>query len=228
MLSVVKTMERLEARRLRSLGWSVKEIEGHLAVSRASVSTWVRDVELSPDAQRRLAERGHLGAMISAERRSARARSVRLGYQEEGRRLARERGPDYAAGCALYWAEGEKDRNSVKVVNSDPEVLVYFLAFLRREFGVRNDRIKIRCNLFADHDSRRREIEDHWLGRLALPRTALGKTTVNRYSKYSQKKRTNRLPWGTCCLVLCSTEIVQMIYGSIQELGGFDRPEWLD
>jgi hypothetical protein len=50
---------------------------------------------------------------------------------------------------------------------------------------------------------------------------------VNRYSKYSEKKRTNRLPYGTCALVVCSTEIVQTIYGSIQELGGFDRPEWL-
>ena len=25
-----------------------------------------------------------------------------------------------------------------------------------------------------------------------------------------------------------STEIAQTIYGSIQELAGFDRPEWLD
>ena len=35
------------------------------------------------------------------------------------------------------------------------------------------------------------------------------------------------LPYGTCRLSVCSTEIVQTIYGSIQELGGFDRPEWL-
>jgi creatinine amidohydrolase/Fe(II)-dependent formamide hydrolase-like protein len=36
------------------------------------------------------------------------------------------------------------------------------------------------------------------------------------------------LPYGTCRLVVHSTEIVQTIYGSIQEYGGFDRPEWLD
>jgi hypothetical protein len=28
--------------------------------------------------------------------------------------------------------------------------------------------------------------------------------------------------------VVNSTEIAQTIYGSIQELAGFDRPEWLD
>ncbi len=48
------------------------------------------------------------------------------------------------------------------------------------------------------------------------------------YSKYSQKKRANKLPYGTCALVVDSTQLVQTIYGSIQELGGFDRPGWLD
>jgi hypothetical protein len=28
--------------------------------------------------------------------------------------------------------------------------------------------------------------------------------------------------------VINSTELAQTIYGSIQELAGFDRPEWLD
>jgi hypothetical protein len=84
------------------------------------------------------------------------------------------------------------------------------------------------CNLFADHERRQREIEDFWLDRLGLDRTSLKKTLVNRYSKYSQKKRMNKLPYGTCTLRVHSTEIVQTIYGSIQELGGFDRPAWLD
>jgi hypothetical protein len=47
-------------------------------------------------------------------------------------------------------------------------------------------------------------------------------------SKYNQKKRQNRLPFGTTALVVGSTGIRQTILGSIQELGGFDRPEWLD
>lgn len=84
------------------------------------------------------------------------------------------------------------------------------------------------CNLFADHEDRQREIEAYWLGRVGIPRSALRKSTVNRYSKYSQKKRTNKLPYGTCTLRVHSTRIVQTICGSIQEYGGFDHPEWLD
>ena len=79
----------------------------------------------------------------------------------------------------------------------------------------------------ATHE-RQREIEQFWLDQLRLPRTQLRKTILNNYSKHSQKKRKNKLPYGTCKLVLNSTQVVQTIYGSIQEYGGFERPEWLD
>ena len=59
---------------------------------------------------------------------------------------------------------GELDRVTrvvklLVLVNSDPEVLVYFIAFLRRHFGVPNERMRVRCNLFADHQERQREVE---------------------------------------------------------------------
>jgi hypothetical protein len=50
---------------------------------------------------------------------------------------------------------------------------------------------------------------------------------VNVYSKHSQKKRRNKLPYGTVRVCVHSTAIVQSIYGAIQEYGGFERPEWL-
>ncbi len=84
------------------------------------------------------------------------------------------------------------------------------------------------CNLFADHLKRQRDIEQFWLDRLGPPRSCLRKSMVNRYSKYSGKKRRNKPPYGTCRVAIHSTEIVQTIYGSIQAYGGFDRPEWLD
>ena len=88
--------------------------------------------------------------------------------------------------------------------------------------------MSIRCNLFADHLERQREIERFWLAALDLPANCLRKSIVNTYSKYSQKKRQNKLPYGTCRLAVHNTRIVQTIYGSIQEYGGFERPEWLD
>lgn len=227
-MSFVKTKERLEARRLRADGWSIKEIEQHLDVSRSSVSLWVRDVELGQEQRERLIERVRLGPLVAGERTAARAREVRRAYQEEGRRLVHEADASYAAGCMLYWAEGSKARNVVKLTNSDPELLVYFAQFLRLHFSITNDRLRVYCNLFADHVERQREVENFWLDRLGLTRESLRASTVNTYSKYSRKLRANKLPHGTTALVLHDTRVAQTIYGSIQELAGFDRPEWLD
>jgi hypothetical protein len=206
----------------------VKEIEHHLGVARSSVSLWVRDVALSDAARERLFRRTRLGPQVAAVRKAARAREVRRWYQDDGRALAHIQDPVYAAGCMLYWAEGSKSRNAAQICNADPEVIVYFAQFLRRYFDVAPNRMRLALNLFADHEQTQRQIEDFWLGRLSLPRTSLTKTRINSYSKYSQKKRCGKLPYGTARLTVSSTQIVQTIYGSIQEYGGFDRPEWLD
>ena len=163
------------------------------------------------------------GAAANAEKGRARRRE----YQREGARRAMTASPAYAAGCMLFWAEGDKCRNSVRISNSDPTLLAYFVDFLRNEFQVRDDKIVVACNVFEDHVERLREVEGFWLRTLGLPPTSLRKSVVNRYSKYSQKKRQN-LPYGTCRVAVHSTEIVQMLYGSIQQLGGFEREEWLD
>lgn len=206
----------------------MKEIARHLGVAPSSVSLWVRDVPLSAAQRHALAARIREGPLVSGERSRQRGLVRRGAFQDEGRRLARERGWPYAAGCMLYWAEGSKSRNHVQIVNSDPALLAYFARFLREQFSVKAEEMVIHCNLFADHLDRQHAVERFWLETLHLPPTQLRKSTVNRYSKYSQKKRTSMLPYGTCRLVVHSTQIVQTIYGSIQEYGGFERPEWLD
>ena len=106
-------------------------------------------------------------------------------------------------------------------------MLRLFVRFLRTYFEGCDDTLRVTCHLFADHAERQFEIEQYWLDVVALPRSALCKSFVNVYSKYSQKKRRNKLPHGTCRVTAHSTEIVQSIYGAIQEYGGFERPEWL-
>jgi transcriptional regulator with XRE-family HTH domain len=224
MLTAVKTAERLEARRIRrEEGASMKTIATRLGVSVSSVSLWVRDIELSPS--QRAALRNKISGGWSANAIAARRR--RRLSQEGGRALVRDADPLFVAGIMLFWAEGAKARNEAGIVNSDPELVRFFVRFLRRFYGVPDDRFRVACNLFADHLARQREIEQFWLDTLELPQSCLRKSMVNIYSRYSQRKRRGRLPYGTCKIVVCDTAVVQSIYGAIQEYAGFDRPEWL-
>jgi len=231
MFSDVKTEQREQARRLRrNEGASINEIATRVGVSKSSVSYWVRDIELTDEQTAELLRRNPAyNRQISGSGvQAARRREERIAYQLEGRRLARHGNPMHAAGCMLYWAEGEKSRNSLRFTNSDPEMVRFFVAFLRSCFNASDEIIRLRCNLFADHESRRREIECFWLEVTGLPRSCLCRSTVNVYSKYSKKKRSNRLPYGTVRIAVSRTKIVQGIYGAIQEYASFDRAEWLD
>ena len=208
-------------------GRSVKEIARSLSVSASSVSRWVRDVDLTP-AQRRALQAHDRGRRIEVGRlNSERARARRAEWQEEGRAAARARDPLHLAGCMLYWAEGSRSRDSVYFTNSDPAMIAFFLRFLVDALGARREAARIDLNLFADHRRDRARIERFWLDMLGLPRTCLRRSTVDVYSRYSTRKRLNRLPYGTCRVSVHSTRLVQGIFGAIQEYGGFERPEWL-
>jgi hypothetical protein len=148
--------------------------------------------------------------------------------QEEGRQIADRREALHVAGCMLYWAEGAKHRNQIRFTNSDPEMARLFVRFLRTYFNLTAENIRMTCNLFADHLDHQHQIERFWLDTLQLPPSSLCKSTVNVYSKYSKKKRLNKLPYGTCRVVVSRTRVVQSIFGSIQEYAGFERPAWLE
>jgi transcriptional regulator with XRE-family HTH domain len=226
----MKTAERDMARKLRrEQGLSIKEIERRLGVSRSSVSLWVRDIELTPEQHEALhGENAVLYRQLRGHAvRSARFRHQRLWWQVEGRAAAARGDAVHAAACMLFWAEGSKARNAVQLCNADPEIIRFFVAFLRHYFDVPDAKIRVACNLFADHLERQREVEQFWLDVVGVPRASLTKTMVNRYSRYSQKKRCNKLPYGTCRVTVHSTRIAHHLYGAIQEYGGFDRPEWL-
>ena len=227
----MKTAERQWARDLRRhRAMSVKEIARLVGVAPSSVSLWVRDVPLTADQLESLRQRNpaYNRQLRGANRNAERGRARRIDYQEEGRALARRREALHVAGVMLYWAEGSKSRNSIQFVNSDPAMTRLFVDFLRTYYEVTTEAFRLDCNLFADHAERQGEIEGFWLDALGFPPTCLRKSKVNVYSKYSKKKRKNKLPYGTVRVCVHSTPIIQSIYGSIQEYGGFDRPEWLD
>ena len=223
----MKTAERQEARRLRrEEGRSVKELAALLGVARSTVSLWVRDIELTPEQYEALRRR--MGGRIDGSRvNTLRALERHREFQNAGRAAARRGDVLHAAGCMLYWAEGSRNRHAIEFVNSDPAMVVFFLGFLRTCFGVPDLKVRVTCNLFADHAERQYKIEEFWLELLGLSRTCLRKSMVNRYSKHSKKKRRNKLPYGTCRLNVHNTKLVHEIRGAIQEYGGFEREEWL-
>jgi hypothetical protein len=228
----MKTEERDLARHLRrEHGLPINEIARRVGVSKSSVSFWVRDIELTAAQHARLRSmnpaynRQLNGSRTIAERYRARRRAA----QRHGRALARRLEPLHVAGCMLYWGGGAKSpKTQVCFSNSDPAMVSLFVRFLRTYFDVQPLDIRISCHLFADHLERQRQIERYWLDVVGLPDESLRKSVVNLYSRSSKRKRVNKLPNGTCQVVLSRVHVLQSILGSIQEYAGFERPAWLE
>ena len=232
MFSKVKTRERELARKLRREdGLPINEIARRVGVSKSSVSLWVRDIELTGDqiAALRLMNPAYNRQLSGWTKVAERHRANRVAAQESGRALARRCEPLHLAGCMLYWGEGAKGPpNQVCFSNSDPEMVRLFVTSLKEYFEIRDSDIRISCHLFADHLQRQREIERYWLDVAGVPDESLRKSVVNLYSRSSKRKRVNKLPNGTCQVVLSRVLVLQSILGSIQEYAGFERLAWLE
>lgn len=229
-----KPQERAAARQMRTRGMPIKRIAARLGVAPSSVLYWTRDITLTPEQRLRNA-RGPSGPQNPevvrrrVEAVKERARERRREAQLEGRMRARRGDGLHQAGCMLYWAEGAKGRNSVVFANSDRAMVVFFCRFLRQCFDVTSQQMTIRLNVYTSNGLTLREIEDHWLWALELPRSALRKHSLNHRPTSSSGGRRHKLPYGVCTLrATRSTAIVQHIYGAIQEYGGFEEPRWLD
>jgi transposase-like protein len=175
-LSKVKTEERTRARQLRrDEGLPIKEIARRVGVSASSVSVWVRDIQLTWEQHAELrAKNPAYNRQLSGRRVAvANRRAERIAYQDHGREVVRSGDSLHLAGCMLYWAEGSKGRNQLRFTNSDPEMIRFFVRFLRECLAVRPDEIRISCNLFADHAARQQEIERFWLETAGLRASSL-------------------------------------------------------
>jgi len=213
----------------RECGMSVKEIAAELRISASTASRWLRGIVLSPEQVAALDARNPAinGQMLGARRLAEKSRDARADAQAHGRSFAALADPLHRAGCMLYWAEGSKGRNKVTFTNSDVDMVRFFLRFLRECYGVEDERLTLSVNVHLGNGMTLDEIEAWWLAALALPASCLRAAAVNRTSSSSLGKRPP-LVHGTARLSICSTFILQSIYGALQAYGGFERPAWLD
>ncbi|PJF40933.1 MAG: hypothetical protein D6737_13530 [Chloroflexi bacterium] len=219
-----KRQLRNRVRELRRQGLSISEIVRLTNTSLHTVKHWVRDIVISEEVLQNSPHGKRYRAQIAAAHVSrVKHRELRRHYQEEGRIKAREGNPLHLKGCMLYWAEGGKYRNQIMFANSDPNMMLLFIHFLREELTVGDNDMIVNIHAHTTNFDEIQRIEAYWLNLLSLPVSCLGKTS----HKKGSKSRNNRLEYGICRLEIHNTQLIQHIYGAIQEYVGFENPDWL-
>lgn len=235
-----KIKEKLEAIKLRKEeGLSISELATKLNVSESSISTWVRGVPLTDKQKDRLVKKFNDNRTAFANRfarkdffgntwKRDKCLKIRRAYQEEGKILAKKRDPNFIAGIMLYWAEGSKSKNSVGICNSDPELLKFFLNFLRLNFNIEEEKICVYISCYSKNGLSEEEIKRSWIKILSVKDNNIKKIQMDKDKRIRSNENIGKAPLGICTIYVNRTDIVQKIYGAIQEFAGYKTERWID
>lgn len=116
-------------------------------------------------------------------------------------------------GLMLYWGEGDKTKNYfVALTNTNPNILVYFLSWLRKYFQL--DEKRIRGRLYLWRNINESEAKLFWSKKLDVP---LDQFTKSYISKSTPKIKKNRHENGVCRISYGSKEIMSEIKQGIEK-----------
>ena len=179
-------------RQLRGVGLSYGEIRSIVPVAAATLSTWCRDVALTPAQRQAIDDR----TLRGGGRRDTQRRR-RLAVEEIRRSAAAEvpaliSDPLWLAGTILYWAEGAKTTRKLDLGNTDPEILRLFIAWVRRHH---DPAVEFSLALHLHEMNDERAARRFWEHELGLSTLTWQKTFVK---PKGTGHRRNHLPWGVC------------------------------
>ena len=187
-----KVEEQEQARALRARNMTLQEIATELGVSKSSVSLWVRDVPFTPSKRR-----------TGPHRRPHPAHEATLAQiaalDEEGIRKLGTLTDDafFVAGIALYAGEGSKTDGVVKFANTDPAMIRFFCAWLRRYCEVDERRLRVRVYLHQGLDLQ--AAQAYWSRVTGVPLAQFGR--AYRAAADPSIRRTNTSSGASTCVM---------------------------
>jgi hypothetical protein len=90
-------------------------------------------------------------------------------------------------GIMLYWGEGAKTGNTLKLANSNPDMIMVFLSFMRKICGVDEKRIKMILHLYRDQDQA--FLERFWSSTTTIGLQNFYKTQILREKQGTYKNK---------------------------------------
>jgi len=216
-----RTNEKDKARELRQSGYSVTAISHQLGISKGSISPWVKDIVLTEEQELELKKNERENRIrfknFSGYEQSQKNKSESITrlkeYREKGFELAKIDN-EFSIVCALYWAEGNKTKNTFRISNCDYTMLSIIKdKLIKMGYELKKMGMVIHC--VEDTETKDNDIKDFWQEKVGIE-----KIRVYRYKvkNESQRKGFGKQPFGTAHMHVFNTELLHMVYGGIDYL----------
>ena len=203
---------------LRKKGLSIRAIEQKLHVSRASASTWTRQVKLTTKQinflYRSKISGGLKGSYIASQNKiNKKIREInefeRTGKLEIGNVSKRDR---FMLGIALYLGEGSKTSHNVSFTNSEVEVMIFMKDWLVEFCKVDTD--SIRYNLFLHDNLNENAAKKFWKNTLDIQNNQFKKTYIVKNNP--DRLRKSKHKYGICRITVSRVAILRHILAWIK------------
>lgn len=184
--------KRLQARKLRRQGKSVRDISSVLKVSKGSVSLWCADIILTKKQIDGLMKgrtaKTHKGRLIGAAMNKQKKIDAIISADEKAFQIisSLQKRELLLIATALYWAEGSKSDSSsgYQFVNSDP-IMILCIKKMLLENGVENKDLFCTIQINITHKPRIKAVLKYWKNLLELNSDQIGnpsfvKTTARK------------------------------------------------
>lgn len=202
-----KEKEQIKARKLRSKGYSIKEIAKELNVSQGSVSPWVRSIKLNKEAQNRI-KRLRRVALLKTNKIHRQRKINRLAKADkEAVNIIKKKDSNKILLALIYWCEGAKDDSRIDFVNSDPNLIKTFLRLFRKEFVLDESKFRVCVHLHSYHDVDKQL--KFWSKTTNIPRQQF----MRPYKKANTKRRTREGYEGCASIVYYDARLAQLLLG---------------
>ena len=143
---------------LRKKGFSLREISEKLEISKSTASLWLGGVELSNDAKNRIEGLRILARIKSIATKKKKSESendvISQRVDELLKKTSFSKNHIKIACALLYWCEGGKFDNGVTFMNSDPEMIGYFMHTLRSGFNIDENKFRALIHLHDYHNEK--------------------------------------------------------------------------
>ena len=118
-------------------------------------------------------------------------------------------------GLGLYWGEGnKKNKNSIRLGNTDPRLIKKFIEFLVEIFGIKKDKLRFGLQVFTDMSEK--SALNFWLKELrefGIIRNQFFKVTVTparSIGNYREKSK-----WGVLTVHFSNTKLKKLLDGML-------------
>lgn len=153
-----------EAIILRKKGFSLTEITEKLHLSKSTLSDWLSSIELSPIAQKRLANKQILGQYKSVVKKRENANKQKdlliKEYLKDIEKITFDKKLLKLCCALLWWCEGNKDTSMIRFTSSDETLIKNFLYFLRSGFIVDESKFRALVHIHAYHNDKKQR--EYW------------------------------------------------------------------